>query len=101
MQWSTLGDETARTRPEAKGRKMADAKPSPDQIAMELAKLIDADLGVTLAVLSGMLQSVRENDARAVAGAKFAADALRIELYKWQVKKTGNDRLKELREAGS
>jgi len=80
---------------------MAEAKPSADQIAMELAKLLDADLGGTMAILSGMLQSIRENDAKVVAAAKFGADALRIELYKWQIKKAGNDRLKELREAGS
>jgi hypothetical protein len=79
---------------------MPEAKPSADQIAMGLSEFIEADLGGTLAILSGMLQTVRENDAKAVAGAKFGADALRIELYKWQLKKTGNDRLKELREAG-
>ena len=80
---------------------MAEAKPSADQIAMELAKLLDADLGATLAVLSGMLQSIRENSKPdVIAGAKFGADALRIELYKWQIKRSGNDKLKELREAG-
>ena len=40
---------------------MAEAKPSTDQIAMELAKLLEADLGATLAIMSGMLQSIREN----------------------------------------
>jgi hypothetical protein len=79
---------------------MAEAKPSPDQIAMELAKLVEADLPVTMAILSGMLQSIRENDPKAVASARFGADALRLELYKWQVKKPNNDSLKELREAG-
>ena len=81
---------------------MPEAKPSPDQIAMELAKLLDADLGATLAILSGMLQSIRENTKPdVIAGARFGGDALRIELYKWQIKKGGNDKLKELREAGS
>jgi hypothetical protein len=81
---------------------MTDAKPSPDQIALELSKLIDADLNATLAVLSGMLQSVRESDAKAVAGAKFAATALRLELGKWhQPNRREDDRLKSLREAGA
>jgi hypothetical protein len=81
---------------------MAEAKPSADQIAMGLAEFIDADLGGTLAVLSGMLQSVRESGGLKVrTEAQFGADALRVELYKWQIKKSGNDRLKELREAGS
>lgn len=80
---------------------MAEAKPSADQIAIELAKLIDADLGGTLAILSGMLMSVREDNPKAKAAAQYGADALRCELYKWQIKKPGNDKLKELREAGS
>jgi hypothetical protein len=80
---------------------MAEAKPSADQIAIELAKLLDADLGGTLAILSGMLNIIRENAKQdVIAGARFGADALRIELYKWQIRKSGNDKLKELREAG-
>ena len=79
---------------------MTEAKPSPDQIALELSKLLDADLGGTLAVLSGMLQGVRENDDKAVAGARFAATALRLELGKWHQPRGADDRLKKLREAG-
>jgi hypothetical protein len=79
---------------------MPEAKPSTDQIAMELAKLIDADIAGTMAILSGMLQSVRENDAKAVEAARFAADALRLELDKWRIRKSSDDKLKELREAG-
>ena len=37
----------------------SESKPSPDQIAIELAKLTDADLSATLAILAGMLQSIR------------------------------------------
>ncbi len=81
---------------------MAEAKPSADQIAIELAKLLDADLAGTMAILSGMLQSVRENDEKAVAEARFAATALRLELGKWHEPKprSTDDRLKTLREAG-
>lgn len=79
-----------------------EAKPSADQIAMELAKLTDADLPATLAILAGMLQGVRESDGsdNVVAGARWAADALRLELNKWRETRNGDDRLKELREAG-
>lgn len=83
-----------------KGEKMPTEKPSADQIAMGLAEFINADLAGTLAILSGMLQSVRENDAKAVAGARFAATALRLELGKWHQPRSADDRLKELREAG-
>jgi hypothetical protein len=58
---------------------MPTAKPSPDQIAMGLTEFISADLAGTLAILSGMLQSIRENDEKAVAEARFAATALRLE----------------------
>jgi hypothetical protein len=81
---------------------MANAKPSPDQIAMGLTEFISADLAGTLAILSGMLQSIRENDEKAVAEARFAATALRLELGKWHQPKPRDvdDRLKELRDAG-
>jgi hypothetical protein len=83
-----------------KGEKMPTAKPSADQIATGLAEFINADLAGTLAILSGMLQGVRENDANAVVGARFAATALRLELGKWHQPRSTDDRLKELREAG-
>jgi hypothetical protein len=79
---------------------MTTAKPSADQIAMGLAEFIQADLAGTMAILSGMLQSVRENDARAVAAARFAATDLRLELGKWHQPRSADNRLKELREAG-
>ncbi len=79
---------------------MAEAKPSADQIAMDLAKLTEADLAGTLAILSGMLQSVRENNEKAIEPARFAADALRLELERWRVRKSNDDKLRELREAG-
>ena len=68
---------------------MPENKPSADQIAMELAKLTSTgsgDLPATLAVLAGMLQGVRESSGgdNAVAGARWAADALRLELNKWR-----------------
>lgn len=81
---------------------MAEAKPSADQIATGLAEFINADLAGTMAVLSGMLQGVRENDEKAVAEARFAATALRLELGRWHEPKprSTDDRLKKLREAG-
>ena len=49
-----------------------------------------------------MLQTVRENsEPEVMAMARFAADALRIELDKWRRPPSRNDQLKELREAGA
>ncbi len=78
------------------------AKPmSEDQIAAQLAQLVTADLAATMAVLAGMLQSVRESaEPGTIADARWAADALRNELNRWRNPPSKNDRLKTLREAG-
>lgn len=79
-----------------------EAKPSADQIALELSKLTGADLPATLAILSGILQGIREGSTEAeIAAARFAVDALRLECDKWRRPPARNDQLKALREAGA
>jgi hypothetical protein len=81
---------------------MATSKPTTSEIATQLAALVTGDLVSTLAILAGMLGTVRENDkGNAVADARFAADALRLELNKWRLPPSKNDTLKALREAGA
>ncbi len=63
---------------------------------------LDTDLTGTLAIMSGILQSIRE-DAKpdVIASARYSADALRLELNKWRQLVRADDKVKALRAAGA
>jgi hypothetical protein len=64
--------------------------------------MLDADLTGTLAITSGILQSIRE-DAKpdVIASARYAADAVRLELNKWRQPVRADDKVKALKAAGA
>jgi hypothetical protein len=73
-----------------------------DAIATQFSEMLDADLTGTPAIMSGILQSIRE-DAKpdAIASARYSADALRLELNKWRQPVRADDTVKALRAAGA
>lgn len=57
----------------------------PEKTAATLNELVTADLPGTMAVLAGLLETVRENgDATELAAAKSGADLLRLEMNRWR-----------------
>jgi hypothetical protein len=75
---------------------------TPEQIAKQLTTLAESDLVATLAIMAGVLETIRtgEDSAETITNAQHGADALRLELNKWRKPRNGDD-IKELMKAGA
>jgi hypothetical protein len=77
-------------------------KPDATATAQTLVALVDADLPGTLAILAGILESIREGaKPEFIHDARYGTDALRLECDRWRkTDRTPRDAARALAEAG-
>jgi len=63
----------------------ANAKPDNSEIAGQIITLVQADLPGTMAMMAGILETMRKADDKLIGSARLGADALRLELNHWRI----------------